>query len=196
MESNLPSLHRNKATDVDVLQRKVRYALSVDKIQAIVQKTCRDCGGIDAITGLPFHVEDQQFDNWQPTQQFWDDISGKKTKPELKKAGNVREFQKHMVYTKVPVSFAWKRTSKKPIGVRWVDINKGDDVHPNYSSRLVAKEIKVRSDLSLFAATPPWETIKLLFSLAVTRGVGWDSTEALGKKIDVIDVRRAVVYCP
>ena len=29
---------------------------------------------------------------------------------------------------------------KAPIGIRWVDINKGDHVHPEYRSRIVAQE--------------------------------------------------------
>ena len=30
---------------------------------------------------------------------------------------------------------------KPPISVKWVDVNKGDDLNPNYRSRLVAREI-------------------------------------------------------
>ena len=60
-------------------------------------------------------------------------------------------------------------TGKKPIGVRWVDINKGDDQNPDYRSRLVAKEINTGHDDDLFAATPPIEALKILFKIASHR---------------------------
>ena len=40
-----------------------------------------------------------------------------------------------------------KKTGKKPIGSRWVDINKGDEVNSDYRSRLVAKEIKFNKNV-------------------------------------------------
>ena len=52
--------------------------------------------------------------------------------------------------------------------MRWIDINKGDKTNPEYRSRLVAKEIKRDSRIDLFAATPPLEAKKMLFSMAVT----------------------------
>ena len=77
------------------------------------------------------------------------------------------------MYNKVQVSRCLDETGKPPIGVRWVDINKGDNVHPEYRSRLVAKELKLDRREDLFAATPPLEAMKLLLSLAVTEGVGF-----------------------
>ncbi len=62
----------------------------------------------------------------------------------------------------------WNKTGKKPIGVRWVIVNKGDEVNTDYRARLVAKELKVDQRLDLFAATPPFEAKKLLFSKAAT----------------------------
>ena len=65
----------------------------------------------------------------------------------------MEEFRKHGVYVKVPIQQCWDRTGKNPIGVRWVDINKGDDRNPKYRSRLVAKEFKVGEAEELFVAT-------------------------------------------
>ena len=59
-----------------------------------------------------------------------------------------------------------------PITVRWLDINKGDEENKEYRSRLVAQEIKRDKRDDLFAATPPLEAKKMLFSLAVTEGYG------------------------
>ena len=50
----------------------------------------------------------------------------------------------------------WKVTGKAPISTQWVDINKGkgDEMHTDYRSRLVAREITCKME-GLFAATPP-----------------------------------------
>ena len=70
---------------------------------------------------------------------------------------------------KRPRSECFEVTGKAPIGVRWVDINKGDDQSPEYRSRLVAKEIKRDKRDDLFVAMPPLEAKKRLFSIAVSR---------------------------
>ena len=75
--------------------------------------------------------------------------------------------------TKVPEEECWRNTGNKPIGTRWVDVNKGDDEHPEYRSRLVAKEINTGRMEGLFAATPPLEAKTCLMSMAVTEGVGY-----------------------
>ena len=80
----------------------------------------------------------------------------------------MKEFRTHGVYVKVPIEECIRRTGKKPVGSRWVDINKGDEENPEYRSRLVANEIKRDSCKDLFAATPPLEAKKILMSLAMT----------------------------
>ena len=76
-------------------------------------------------------------------------------------------------------------TKKAPIGTRWIDINKGDAVNPNYRSRLVAKEYKVDVRPELFAAPPPTECLRLLLSKAA---------ECKKRKVLYIDVSRAYFY--
>jgi hypothetical protein len=85
----------------------------------------------------------------------WDDITGVELDPSLVMAARIeemREVKKHGVYIKVPINTCMETTGKKPIAVRWVDINKGDEVNPDYRSRLVAKEIKIHKNDDLFAA--------------------------------------------
>ena len=41
-------------------------------------------------------------------------------------AEEMMEFRTRNVYTHVPIQQCWDVTGKAPIGVRWVDINKGD----------------------------------------------------------------------
>ena len=47
----------------------------------------------------------------------------------------IEEVKKHGVYENVPLSECCDQTGKGPIGTRWVDVNKGDTVHPEYRSR-------------------------------------------------------------
>ena len=81
--------------------------------------------------------------------------------------------------------------------MRWIDCNKGDAVHPNFRSRLVAKEIKRDSRIDRFAATPPLEAKKILFSLALTEWYGYDrGNRDDGRKLDFIDIRKAYSNAP
>ena len=76
--------------------------------------------------------------------QYWDDMTGFKLDPALVKIARkeeIDEYHKHQVYEKVPLTQCIQRTGKKPIGIRWVYINKGDEKYPEYRARLVAKEI-------------------------------------------------------
>eukprot|EP00973_Karenia_brevis_P011552 1561935-Karenia_brevis.AAC.1 len=64
-----------------------------------------------------------------------------------------------------------KSDGKLVLKGRWVDVNKGDDLNPNYRSRYVAKEIKKGAKSSLvaeyFAAMPPIAGCKFMFILAL-----------------------------
>ena len=65
------------------------------------------------------------------------------------------------MYIKVPIKECWDKTGKGPIKTRWLDINKGDNIHPEYRSRLVATGLKTDQRPDLFAGTPPVEAIRL-----------------------------------
>ena len=86
----------------------------------------------------------------------------------------MKEFREHQVYFKVPMSECWDVTGKEPVGVKWIDINKGDEEKPKLRCRLVAQEFNPSAKDSIFAATPPLEAKKALFSMAVTEGIGSD----------------------
>ena len=106
-------------------------------------------------------------------------------------------LKQYGVFEKASVGECWNQTGKRPIGVRWIDCNRGDAVHPNFRSRLVAKEIKKDSRIDLFAATPPLEAKKILFSLVVTEGCGYDrGNRGDGMKPDFIDIRKAYFNAP
>jgi hypothetical protein len=116
----------------------------------------------------------------------WDDVSGKKL--DAKKMQEAREeeiefFRKHGVCKRVPKGASLKVTGKRPMKTRWIDINEGDELVPNYRSRLAAKEINICKTTEMFAATPPLESIKLILSIAASGNVrSKDSDEFNGER--------------
>ena len=101
----------------------------------------------------------------------------------------IQQIRNHNVYEKIPLEGCHQRTGKAPIKVKWVDINKGDEINKEYRSRLVAKEIKRDKREDLFAATPPLEAKKMFFSMAVTEEIGHQSGHPEeGMKIGSIDI--------
>ena len=93
----------------------------------------------------------------------WDDVSGAELDPKEVKRARAEEVEyvrKMKLYTKVPIDECYKKTGKAPITVRWIDINKGDKLNPNYRSRLVAREINTHKRDDLFAGTPPLDRLR------------------------------------
>lgn len=62
-------------------------------------------------------------------------------------------------------------TGKATIRVQWLDVNKGDEMNPEYKSRLAAMEIKKDGRMDLLL---PLEAKKLLFAFAITEGYGYE----------------------
>ena len=124
-------------------------------------------------------------------RQYYDNLSGEKLDPDLVKkarAEEMNEFAKYGVYEKVPLSECRMKTGAEPIGVRWVDVNKGDAKAPEYRSRLVAQELKRDKRQDLFAAMPPIEATRILFSTMMS------TDEQEGIVMDFIDVRRTYLH--
>jgi hypothetical protein len=92
----------------------------------------------------------------------------------------------------VPLEKCFKQTGKKPIQVKWIDVNKGDDDNPTYRSRLVAKDFKTSINLEWYAATPPLETLRTLISMGATNVYNEEGPN----KIMVNDISRAYFYAP
>ena len=104
-------------------------------------------------------------------ERFSDDITGQPLNPEICRLARQKEidyFRSQGVWDMRRVQEAWSRTGRPPISVRWVEVNKGDDEHPNYRSRLVAREIRMAGEDSIFAFTPPLESFRMVLSYAVT----------------------------
>ena len=81
------------------------------------------------------------------------------------------------------------KTGGKLIGVRWVDVNKGDSTDRNYRSVLVGREFNVGKDDTLYASTPPLEALRVITSHAATEVPGEERRQMI-----VCGVARAYFY--
>ena len=128
-----------------------------------------------------------------------DDVSGKPLDPagvRTAREDELRELERLKVYDVVDLEECWRLTGRAPITAKWIDTNKGSETNPKYRSRFVAREIKSlhggNSREDLFAATPPWEAVKILLSDVVTDyGAGHRR-----KKLMFIDISKAYLFAP
>ncbi len=132
--------------------------------------------------------------------RYRDDITGQPLRDDLvaeARAKELRYFCEKGVWVKRPKNEARARTGKGAISVRWVDVNKGDDMTPKYRSRLVARQMKAhdRSGTSYFAPTPPLEALRSVLSLAATTVGSWrpcyDPRSEHRTQISLLDISRA-----
>ena len=99
-------------------------------------------------------------------------------------------FRKMQVYDVVPRDVIWQ-TQGKLIDTRWIDTNKADENSPEYRSRLVGREFNTGKDDSLYASTPPLESLRVVLSWAATVKVENGKHE---NEVMINDVRRAYFY--
>ena len=121
--------------------------------------------------------------------EAWDDASGEDLDPATVLAARREEtayYKATGAFTKVPISQCIARTGRKPIGVRWRDINKGDRYNVNVRSRLVAKEFNNKKCDDLFAGTPLVEAMRAIISMA--------ASGATPKTLMTVDVSRSYMY--
>ncbi len=132
--------------------------------------------------------------------RYRDDLTGQVLKDKLVHEARTNElefFHAKNVWLKVPKSEVRARGGRQPISVRWVDVNKGDDMNPKYRSRLVARQMKAHdlSGQTYFAPAPPLEALRTVISLAMTRVGGhqpdWDPASDKRTQISLVDVKRA-----
>ena len=109
-------------------------------------------------------------------EQFIDDVSGLPLDAEGVRAARAEELRwvkGVQVYERVPRRLAVEK-GVRPLGLKWVDVNKGDSGQKKYRSRIVTKEIKRSKGPdeqlggeTVFASTPPIEAVMTLLSLQV-----------------------------
>ena len=153
-------------------------------------------GAIREEEGSP-HDDKAEEERWRAMYEevdFWDDMNDMKPlnwEMAVKARKLEMDFFKKMgVYEKVPREVA-KKLGCKVITTKWLDTNKGDELRPNYRSRLVGREIKYDKRLDLFSATPPLEALKFLCSVCA-RGQGGPRPLRLA----AVDIKRAYFYAP
>ena len=105
-----------------------------------------------------------------------------------KQGEEIEHIREKDVYKKITRKEAQER-GIKVVGVRWIDVNKGDEKSPKYRSRLVAKEFRTKEQEgeNLFAGTPPLEALKALVSDAATV----TAEKPRGGSLMIADVSRA-----
>ena len=135
----------------------------------------------------------------QDSEVFKDDLTGQLSPPDLVRAARKKEleyFDGKEVWEKRPMAEARRVTGKPPITVRWVDVNKGDNMNPNVRSRLVARQIRQAGEDAIFAPTPPLEALRSILSIATTDFPGQpvhirDGKSERRTQISAVDISRA-----
>ena len=93
------------------------------------------------------------------------------------------------VYTYSTTAEARRVTNRAPIGLKWIDTNKGSVGQPNIRSRLVCTEVRRKGTEAVFSATPPLETLRAIVAKAASTDKGADPI-----KLSLVDVSRAHFY--
>ena len=106
------------------------------------------------------------------------------------RAEEIQFMEQWEVWEEVSTEECLAKTGKRPIGGRWVDINKGDPSNPLIRCRYVAQEVAHFKDDDFFAAMPPLEALRMLISEAATNRKPGQQ----GKKLLVIDARKAHLH--
>ena len=170
-------------------------------VLAGIRKQMREDGelnDLNAMTAGPVPEQDLFNDSGDVTMEYIDDVNGGTLDPRLVKVARSLEMdwvRSQGIYTKTPRSVCEAR-GLKPISLRWVDTNKGDEQNPQYSSRLVAREIKrggkrALSDSELFSSMPPLEALKVMLSIWASKR---ESKAGRPFKLRTIDISRAHFY--
>ena len=88
---------------------------------------------------VPFNGPDSGY-----SDKYRDDISGQVLKDCLVREARSKEleyFNGNGVWRKCNFADAFANSGHRPISVRWVDVNKGDELNPEYRSRLLARQL-------------------------------------------------------
>ena len=143
---------------------------------------------------LPVCEEHFEIDPEEPL--YWDNVSGKPLDTAKVQEAHREECQV------IDAMDVWE-VIDRPTNERV--INKGDETHPKYRSRFVARELKQKGDTpshwsEFFASMPPITALRALFTLAVTMRV--PNLEGKLTQMDrttcliFIDVKKAHFWSP
>ena len=123
-----------------------------------------------------------------------DDVKGGPLDPrEVKNASDkkIRYLWDREVYEYSTEAQARARTGSNPVGLMWIDTNKGSAEAPRYRSRAVCTEVRHKGVEPVFSATPPLETLRVLLNVVCQEDVFQAEDPVL---ISIADVSRAHFY--
>ena len=123
-----------------------------------------------------------------------DDVKGEPLDPhEVKNARDkeIRYLWDMEVYEYSTEAEERARTGRNPVGLKWIDTNKGGAEAPRYRLRLVCPEVRQKGVEPIFSATPPLEIPRVLLSVACQEDVLQAEDPFL---ICIADVSRAHFY--
>ena len=123
----------------------------------------------------------------------YDDVHGGTLPTYLVKSARKKELrylQERSVYRYATVADCLRCTGRKPLGLKWIDTNKGSVNAPEVRSRLVCQEIRLPGKEPIFAATPPLDTFRALMIKASSK---WGRSRK-ELTVQIIDVSRAHFY--
>ena len=137
--------------------------------------------------------EEEELETHGGSNGFSDENTGEELQEHLVRAAREEEcsfMDSWEVWEEVPVAVCWQRTGRRPLGTRWVDVNKRDKHSPNIRCRLVAQEVNTYREDAFFAATPPLEALRLLLSHVATNSDGSHG----GRKVMELDAKKAHLH--
>ena len=136
--------------------------------------------------------------NTLPDEGDWvasDDVKGGSLPPERVMSARKKEFRylhDRSVYCYASVADCVRCTGRRPLGLKWIDTNKGSIEDPDVRSRLVCTEVRRPGLEPIFAATPPLDSLRCLLVKAASRRGRTNQDLCM----QLVDVSRAHFYAP
>ena len=144
-----------------VLQNRVRDRLSLRPSEA------KDITGtINELIKVDPNEKELSYDPFE----FIDDVTGQTLFKRMEVEAEMQFFRNMKSTTRCPSG--WPHAMVARLLRRGGGINKGDQRNPNYTARLVGREIKADSRFDLFGATPPLESLRMICLLDVCKQSG------------------------
>ena len=161
------------------LQSDLRAAGTTDPLQHLLLLPKMDILAVDA--------DETQREEWEAE----DDVKGGPLDPREANAARQKEIQylwDMEVHEYSTEAESRARTGRNPVGIKWIDTNKGSAEAPRHRSRLVCTEVRHKGVEPIFSATPPLETLRVLLCVACQEDVFRVEDPFL---ISIADVSRA-----
>ncbi|CAK0903034.1 unnamed protein product, partial [Prorocentrum cordatum] len=187
----------------------------VKLLRAILRGLHRHLGNkkvlaLAALDGGP-NVDDEEISledfvgGWRDTlkTEFYDDLAGLPLDPALVKAARRLEmdFMAQLdVWVYAKDEDCYRELGRKPLSVRWVDIDKGDADRPDCRSRIVVQETKAQSTIAgddigaVFAPTPPLGCLRLISSMVMSSDPSEGRVHPMSQEVGACGLLRVALY--